>query len=95
MLSSALILGPMRQVPTKVLPIMKYHTEDQPHRACRGPMTSRPTALMALPVPLIRPVTVPSDLELPRTVGWDARSAATADVMMLLGPPQGCPCRRA
>lgn len=37
------------------------------------------------PQPLMRPVTVPSDLLLPRTDGWEARSAATADVMMLLG----------
>ena len=37
------------------------------------------------PVPLISPVTVPNDLLLPRTEGWDAKSAATAEVMMLLG----------
>jgi hypothetical protein len=37
------------------------------------------------PVPLIKPVTVPRLLVLPRTDGWDARSAATADVIMLFG----------
>ena len=36
-------------------------------------------------MPLMRPVTVPSDLELPRTDGWFERSAATADVIILLG----------
>jgi hypothetical protein len=37
------------------------------------------------PHPLINPVTVPKDLLLPRTLGCEAKSAATADVMMLLG----------
>ena len=37
------------------------------------------------PHPLIRPVTVPRDLLLPRTEGCEDKSAATAEVMMLLG----------
>lgn len=37
------------------------------------------------PHPLMRPVTVPSDLLLPRTEGCEAKSAATAEVIILLG----------
>ena len=40
------------------------------------------------PQPLMRPVTVPKDLLLPRTEGCEAKSAATAEVIMLLGLPQ-------
>ena len=37
------------------------------------------------PDPLMSPVTVPRDLVLPFTEGWEAKSAATAEVMILLG----------
>jgi hypothetical protein len=48
-------------------------------------MAKRPMDAVIEPHPLISPVTVPRDLVLPRTVGCDAKSAATAEVMILLG----------
>lgn len=48
-------------------------------------MANNPIDAVILPVPLIKPVTVPKDLLLPRTDGCEAKSAATADVMILLG----------
>jgi hypothetical protein len=51
----------------------------------RGSMAKRPMDAVIEPHPLISPVTVPRDLVLPRTVGCDAKSAATAEVMILLG----------
>jgi hypothetical protein len=50
-----------------------------------GPTARRPIEAVMAPHPLIKPVTVPNDLVFPRTDGWDAKSAATADVMILLG----------
>ncbi len=75
----------MRAVPVKVQPIKKTQTEDQPKADCRGPTAKRPTEAVMEPQPLISPVTVPRDLLLPRTDGCEAKSAATAEVMMLLG----------
>ena len=83
--SSSLIFLPIRPVPVAVHPMRKYQTEPHPNAFCRGPTASRPTDAVIDPQPLMRPVTVPRDLLLPRTDGWEARSAATADVMMLLG----------
>ena len=83
--SSSLIFLPIRPVPVAVHPMRKYQTEPHPNEFCRGPTASRPTDAVIDPQPLMRPVTVPRDLLLPRTDGWEARSAATADVMMLLG----------
>lgn len=75
----------MRQVPAAVHPIRYIQTADQPKAVWRGPMAISPTADVNDPQPLMRPVTVPRDLLLPRTEGWEAKSAATADVIMLLG----------
>ena len=75
----------MRAVPQKVQPIKKIQTDPQPNASWRGPTANKPTDAVTEPVPLIRPVTVPRDLLLPRTEGCDAKSAATAEVMMLLG----------
>ena len=69
----------------EVAPIRKSQTELHPNAACKGPTARRPIDAVIEPQPLIRPVTVPRDLLFPRTEGWDERSAATADVMMLLG----------
>ena len=54
---------------------------------CSGPMSMRPKAAVIEPEPLMMPVTVPSERVLPPIDGCSARSAATALVMMLLGPP--------
>ena len=75
----------MRAVPVKVQAIKKIHTEDQPKAAWSGPTANNPTEAVMAPHPLIRPVTVPRDLLLPRTEGCEAKSAATAEVMILLG----------
>lgn len=83
--SSSLILEPRRRVPVAVAPIRKTHTELQPKAACNGPTARRPIEAVMDPHPLISPVTVPRDLLFPRTDGWDERSAATAEVMILLG----------
>jgi hypothetical protein len=48
-------------------------------------MASKPIDAVILPVPLIKPVTVPNDLLFPWTDGCEAKSAATADVIILLG----------
>ena len=48
-------------------------------------MANKPIDAVILPVPLIKPVTVPNDLLFPWTDGCEAKSAATADVMILLG----------
>ena len=48
-------------------------------------MANRPIDAVMAPVPLMRPVTVPSDLVFPRTDGCAAKSAATAEVIILLG----------
>lgn len=50
-----------------------------------GPTARSPTDAVTAPHPLIRPVTVPNDFEFPRTEGCEARSAATAEVIILLG----------
>ena len=42
---------------------------------------------MIEPLPFIIPVTVPRALAFPLMVGCSDKSAATAEVMMLLGPP--------
>lgn len=44
-------------------------------------------AAMIEPLPLMMPVTVPNALAFPLIVGCSDKSAATADVMMLFGPP--------
>ena len=75
----------MRSVPQAVANIKYIHTAYQPNFTVKGPTANRPAEATIEPVPLIRPVTVPSDLLLPLTDGWDARSAATADVMILFG----------
>ena len=59
-------------------------------RAC-APMHMRPKAAVIEPEPLMMPVTVPSERVLPPIDGCSARSAATAEVMMLLGPPTRMP----
>jgi hypothetical protein len=63
----------------------KSQTDPHPKAACKGPTARRPTEAVTDPHPLISPVTVPRDLLFPATDGWDAQSAATAEVMMLLG----------
>lgn len=78
-----------------VHPIRYTQTELQPNASWRGPTASSPIEAVMLPHPLMRPVTVPSDLLLPRTLGWDAKSAATADVMMLFGLQAKRKARRA
>ena len=75
----------MSAVPVKVHPMRKSQTEPHPYASCKGPTARRPMEAVIAPHPLIRPVTVPSDLLFPRTDGCDARSAATAEVMMLFG----------
>ena len=75
----------MSAVPAPVHPIRYIQTDIHPYVDCRGPIAKRPMEAVMEPVPLIRPVTVPSDLLFPRTDGCEAKSAATADVMMLLG----------
>lgn len=47
----------------------------------------RPIAEVMEPQPLISPVIVPRALLLPWTEGCEARSAATAEVMILFGLP--------
>ena len=75
----------MSAVPAPVHPIRYSQTDVHPKLDCRGPIAKRPIEAVMEPVPLMRPVTVPRDLLFPRTDGCDAKSAATADVMMLLG----------
>jgi len=75
----------MRLVPAAVHPIRYTQTEDHPKAAWIGPTAKSPTEAVIDPQPLIRPVTVPRDLLLPRTLGWLDKSAATAEVMILLG----------
>ena len=80
-----MIFVPTRAVPVKVQAMRKSQTELHPYVACKGPTARRPMEAVMAPHPLMRPVTVPRDLLFPRTDGWEARSAATAEVMMLLG----------
>lgn len=87
--SSEKIFGDMRRVPVAVHPIRKSHTELHPKFCCKGPTARSPTDAVIEPHPLISPVTVPRDLLLPLTEGWDARSAATAEVMILFGLLKG------
>jgi hypothetical protein len=68
-----------------VQPIKYNQTEPHPYLACNGPIANKPMEAVMLPVPFIKPVTVPNDLLLPRTEGCEAKSAATADVIILLG----------
>ena len=75
----------IRRVPVEVHPMRYSQTELHPKFCCNGPTARRPIEAVMAPHPLIRPVTVPRDLLLPLTEGCDARSAATADVMILLG----------
>jgi hypothetical protein len=75
----------MSNVPIAVHAIRYIQTDPQPYAFCKGPTARRPMEAVIDPVPLIKPVTVPRLLVLPRTDGWDARSAATADVIMLFG----------
>jgi hypothetical protein len=75
----------MSAVPVKVQAIKKTQTDDQPKAAWSGPTANRPIEAVMEPHPLIRPVTVPRDLLLPRTEGCEAKSAATAEVIILLG----------
>ena len=79
----------MRRVPMAVQPIKYTQTDPQPKFCCKGPTANKPIEAVMEPQPLMRPVTVPKDLLLPRTEGWDAKSAATADVMILLGLCRG------
>ena len=51
----------------------------------KGSIANKPIEAVIEPHPLISPVTVPRDLVDPLTEGCDAKSAATAEVMMLLG----------
>lgn len=76
---------PISPVPVAVQAIKKIHTEDHPKAACKGPTASKPIEAVIDPHPLMSPVTVPSDLLLPRTEGCDAKSAATAEVIILFG----------
>ena len=78
-------MEPISPVPVAVQAIKKSQTEDQPKLSCRGPTAKRPIDAVIDPHPLMRPVTVPRDLLLPRTDGCDAKSAATAEVMILFG----------
>ena len=75
----------MRRVPAAVHPMRKIHTDDHPKASWRGPTAKSPIEAVIEPHPLMRPVTVPRDLALPRTEGCEAKSAATADVMILFG----------
>ena len=50
-------------------------------------------SLAHLPDPLMIPVTVPRALLFPLMLGWEARSAATALVIILLGPPTRRPIK--
>ena len=83
--SSARILLDMSSVPVAVQKMRKIQTEDHPKASWSGPTANSPIDAVMDPQPLINPVTVPSDLLLPRTEGCDAKSAATAEVIMLLG----------
>ena len=56
----------------------------------RGLTANKPTDAVIEPHPLISPVTVPRDLLFPWTLGWLDKSAATAEVMMLLGLEDQC-----
>ena len=47
-----------------------------------------------LPLPLMMPVMVPRDLLLPAMLGCSLKSAATAEVKMLLGPPMRIPMQQ-
>jgi hypothetical protein len=85
---------PIRAVPVKVHPIKKIQTEDHPKADCKGPTASNPIEAVMDPQPLISPVTVPSDLLLPRTEGCEAKSAATADVIILFGLAEDTPHAR-
>lgn len=51
----------------------------------KGSMANKPIEAVMEPHPLMSPVTVPRDLVDPLTEGWDAKSAATAEVMILFG----------
>jgi hypothetical protein len=68
-----------------VQPIRYIQTEPHPYLVCSGPIANKPIDAVMLPVPLIKPVTVPNDLLFPWTDGCEAKSAATADVIILLG----------
>lgn len=65
--------------------------EAHPRESVMYGTTSWPTAATKEPEPLIRPTTVPRACVLPAIEGCSARSAATADVTMLLGPPMRIP----
>lgn len=75
----------MRRVPVPVHAMRYSQTEDQPKWDWRGPTANNPMEAVMDPHPLIKPVTVPRDLLLPRTLGCADKSAATAEVMILLG----------
>mmetsp|Transcript_45066 Transcript_45066/g.105273 ORF Transcript_45066/g.105273 Transcript_45066/m.105273 type:complete len:212 (-) Transcript_45066:124-759(-) len=89
--SSFMILGPISPVPVTTHAMRKYQTAVHPPKFCSGPITMSPKAAVIEPEPLMMPVTVESERVLPPMDGCSARSAATAEVMMLLGPPTKMP----
>ena len=86
-----MILGVMSAVPARTQAMSMYQTAVHPPSSWSGPMAIKPKAAVMEPVPLMIAVTVPSERVLPPIEGCSARSAATAEVMMLLDHPQGCP----
>merc|ERR550537_2134988 len=66
---------------------MKYHRADHPNASVMTGTAIWPMAATNDPEPLMRPTTVPKADFDPRMDGCSAKSAATADVTMLFGPP--------
>merc|ERR1719222_1402090 len=70
---------------------MKYQSALQPSASVMAGTAIWPMAATNDPEPLMRPTTVPKADLLPLMDGCSARSAATADVTMLFGPPMRMP----
>merc|ERR1719409_760861 len=85
--NSCLIFGIISKQEMTVEQSMKYQSALQPRASVINGTAICPMAATNEPEPLMRPTTVPkADLE-PLMDGCSAKSAATADVTMLFGPP--------
>merc|ERR1719409_1215574 len=85
--NSCLIFGIISKQEMTVEQSMKHQSALQPRASVINGTAICPMAATNEPEPLMRPTTVPkADLE-PLMDGCSAKSAATADVTMLFGPP--------
>merc|ERR1719409_22624 len=89
--NSCLIFGIISRHEMSVEQSMKYQSALQPKASVMSGTAIWPMAATKDPEPLMRPTTVPrADFD-PRMDGCSARSAATALVTMLFGPPMRIP----